>query len=75
MLRYILIAAQILVFIAIGVLLWQIWRKFKSIPDNEVIGDQRTKYMTQRLTWIGICAALEAGLQIASAILRFIESR
>ena len=74
MLNYFLIAAQIIVFIIIGFLVWQIWRRFKSIPEDEIIGEARAKYMTRRLTWIGICTGLEAALQIASAILRFIEA-
>ena len=73
MLNYFLIAAQIIVFIIIGILVWQIWRKFKSIPEDEIVGETRAKYMTLRLTWIAICAGLEAALQIASAILRFLE--
>ena len=73
--NYILIAAQIIVLIIIGVLLWQIWRFLhnKDIPDDEPLGKERTKYITRRLTWIAICAGLEAALQIASAILRFLE--
>jgi hypothetical protein len=73
MLNYILVAAQITVLLVIGVLLWQIWRKFKSIPEDEVIGEDHTKYMTRRLTWIAICCGLEAALQITSAIQRILE--
>ena len=71
----ILIIAQIVVMIVLGVLLWQIWHLFhrKDIHENEPLGEERTNYITRRLTWIGICAGLEAALQIASAILRFIE--
>ena len=68
-----LIAAQITVLLVIGVLLWQIWRKFKSIPEDEVIGEDRAEYMRRRLTWVAACAIAEALLQIASAILRFLE--
>ncbi len=71
--QIILIAAQITVLLVIGVLLWQIWRKFKSIPEDEVIGENRTKYMTRRLTWIAICSGFVAALQIISAILRMVE--
>lgn len=76
MLNYILIAAQILVLLVIGVLLWQIWRFLhsKDIPDDEPLGEERTKYLTRRLTVICICAAVEAALQIASAILRFVDA-
>ena len=74
MLNYFLIASQIIVFILIGILVWQIWRKLKSIPEDEIVGETRAKYMTLRLTWIAICAGLEAALQIASAILRFVEA-
>ena len=74
MLNYFLIAAQIIVFIIIGIFVWQIWLKLKSIPEDEIVGETRAKYMTRRLTWIAICAGLEAALQIASAILRFVEA-
>ena len=68
-----LIAAQISVLLVIGILAWQIWRKFKSIPENEIIGEVRAKYMTQRLKWITLCAGLEAVLQITAAVLRVLE--
>lgn len=75
MLNYILMAAQIIVLIALGILLWQVWHFFKrkDIPDDEPLGEERAKYLTRRLTVICICAAVEAALQIASAILRFLE--
>ena len=69
-----LIAAQIILLLVIGVLLWQIWRKFKSTPEDEVIGEDRTKYMTRRLVWIAVCAGHMAALQITSAILRIFGS-
>ena len=68
-----LIAAQISVLLVIGFLAWQIWRKFKSIPDDEVIGEERAKYMTRRLKWIAVCIGLEAALQVAAAVLRILE--
>ena len=72
----ILIAVQIVVLIILGVLLWQIWRFLhsKDIPDDEPLGKERAKYLTRRATWICICVGLEAALQIASAILRFLEA-
>ena len=71
-----LIATQITVLLVIGVLLWQIWRflRNKDIPDDEPLGEERAKYLTRRVTWIGICTVLEAALQIASAILRIVET-
>ena len=76
MLNYILLAAQIVVLIILGVLLWQIWRFLhsKEIPDDEPLGEKRATYLTRKLTWIGICTAVEAVLQIAAAILRFVEA-
>ena len=68
-----LIAAQISVLLVIGFLAWQIWRKFKSIPDDEVIGEERAKYMTRRLKWIAVCIGLEAALQVAAAVMRILE--
>ena len=71
----ILIAVQIVVLIILGVLLWQIWHFLhsKDIPDDEPLGEERAKYITCRLTWIGICTAVEAVLQIVATILRFVE--
>ena len=71
----ILLMVQIVVLIILGVLLWQIWRFLhnKDIPDDEPLGKERAKYITRRLTWIGICTAVEAVLQIVATILRFVE--
>ena len=73
MLKIVLLLAQLFLLLFIGILAWQIWRKFKSIPENEVIGEERTTYMTMRLKWIAICAGLEAVLSITSAVLRILE--
>ena len=68
-----LIAAQITVLLVIGILAWQIWCKFQAIPENEIIGEARAKYMIQRLKWIVFCAGLEAALAVTSAVLRILE--
>ena len=73
MLNYFLIAAQIIVFIIIGIFVWQICRKLKTIPEDEIVGETRAKYMTQRLKWIAFCAGLEAALAVTSAVLRIFE--
>ena len=71
--KHILFAIQVLVLIAIGVLLWQIYRCWKKIPEGEEIGKERARYMCRRLNWIAICIALQAVLQITSAVLRAFE--
>ncbi len=73
MLKNILFAANIVILLAIGFLLLQIWRKFKSIPEDDVIGEERAKYMQHRLIWVAICIGLETVLQIASRVLRILE--
>ena len=73
MLKYGLLVAMIAVPLAGIFFLWQFWRKFKSIPDDEVIGEERTVYMRRRLTWIAVCAGVEIVLQIANFILRTFE--
>lgn len=75
MFHYALIAVQIIVLLVLGVLLWQVWHfmRGKEIPDDEPLGEERAKYLKRRLTAIGICAAVEALLQLASSVLRFIE--
>ena len=73
MLKYALLAAMIAVLLAGIFFLWQFWRKFKSIPDDEVIGEERTVYMRRQLTWFAACIGLEIVLQIAHFILRICE--
>ena len=73
MLKYGILAAQVVVAFAGIFFLWQFWRKFKSIPDDEVIGEERTAYMRRRLTWIAVCVGAEIVLQIANFILRTLE--
>lgn len=68
-----LIAAQISVLLVIGILAWQIWRKFQTIPEDEIVGEERAKFMTWRLKWIAVCIGLEAALQVAAAVLRILE--
>lgn len=73
MLKYGLLVAQVAVpFVGIF-FLWQFWRKFKSIPDDEVIGEERTTYMHRRLIWFSVCVGVEVVLQIAHFILRTFE--
>ena len=75
MLSTLLIAAQIVVLLVVGVLLWQIWHLLhrKDIPENEPLDENQVKYLSHRLTAIGIGAVIEAALCIAQAVLRFIE--
>ena len=73
MLKYALLAAMIAVPLAGIFFLWQFWQKFKSIPDDEVIGEERTAYMRRRLTWIAVCAGAEIVLQITHFVLRTLE--
>ena len=75
MAHYLLLAAQIIVLMIAGVLLWQIWRfvKHKDIPEDEPLGDDQAKYLTRRLTALSVCAVMEAVLSIAQAVLRFVE--
>ena len=71
--NYILLSAQILVLLVIGGLMYQIYRKFKSIPEDEIIGAERGKYITQRLRLIVACAAVEIVLLIATTVLRILK--
>lgn len=73
--HHLLIAAQLIVLILAGILLRQIWHflKCKDIAEEEPLGEQRTKYLTHRLTGLSICAVIEAALAITQAVLRFVE--
>ena len=70
MLKYILIAVQLLIIAAVGILLFQIWRKFKSMPEDEIIGEERTKYLIHRLTALSICFAIIIILSTIQIFLR-----
>lgn len=71
--KYAIAVLGFAVLVVIVIMLWQMWRKFKSIPEDEVIGEARTKYLTTRLNVIAVCAGAEAALQILAAILRLVE--
>ena len=71
--NYILFSTQILVLLVITILMYQIYRKFKSMPEDEIIGAERSKYITQRLRLIVVCAAIEIVLLIATTVLRMLE--
>ena len=68
-----LFIAQIAVLLIVGVLFGQILRKFKSIPEDEIVGAERAKYMTQRLKMIVVCFATEIVLLVAATVLRILE--
>ena len=68
--NYVIAIFQLLFLIAALVLLWQLWRKFKQIPEDEVIGEERAKYMTKRLNILAVCFAAEAVLSIVQLVLR-----
>ena len=48
------ILIQAVLIIAACVILWQIWKYLHSdlVPDNEPLGEERAKYITDRLDWI-----------------------
>ena len=56
----------------IAVQAWKIGHMLKAIRnDDEPFGEERTKILIKRITWIGICVALITVLQITSTVLRF----
>ena len=70
MIKNILSILQIVVLIIVAVLLAQMWRKFKSIPEDEVIGEERAKYLNARLGVLMGCVIAEAALSITQTLLR-----
>ena len=50
----VLILIQAALLIAACVILWQIWNLLHSDPasENEPLGEERAKYITDRLDWI-----------------------
>ena len=64
--------AVIIPLLMIAVQAWKIEHMLKAIRDNdEPFGEERTKNLIKRITWIGICVALITVLQITSTVLRF----
>lgn len=70
MLKTILFILQLAILLAVVLLLWQLWRKFRSIPEDEIIGEERAKYLTTRLNILMVCVTAEAVLSVAQTLLR-----
>ncbi len=73
MLQGILIGLQILVLAGIGCMLWRLWRGLPKQEDTPM-DEKNVRQLQHRLTVLGILAAVEAALAIASAVLRFVET-
>ena len=64
--------AVIIPLLMIAVQAWKIGHMLKAIrDDDEPFGEERTKILIKRITWIGVCVALITVLQITSTVLRF----
>lgn len=63
---------MLVLLIAIGIILWQIWQYLHSelIPDDQPLGEERAKYITDRLDWIKYLVIAEAVIAITIIILR-----
>ncbi len=63
---------MIVLLIATGILLWQIWQYLHSelIPDDQPLGEARAKYLTHRLDLIKYLLLAEAVITIAGIFLR-----
>jgi hypothetical protein len=68
--RDIISITQILLLMIIGFLLFRFWRKLKSLPENEVIGEERSNDLIRQLTLLTPCLILEAILTIVQILLR-----
>ena len=69
---YIIALFQLIFLIAIFILLWQTWRKFRQIHEDEVVGEERSNYITTRLNILAVCFGAETVLSIIQFILRHI---
>lgn len=66
---------MIVLLIATGILLWQIWQYLHSelIPDDQPLGEDRAKYLTHRLDLIKYLLIAEAVVLIIKTVLRILE--
>ena len=73
--HYILTAAQIIILVIVGVLLWQIWKLLvhKDIPENTPLDEKQVQTLHKKLKLLVSFVAAEAVISIIQAILRFIE--
>ena len=63
---------MIVLLIATGILLWQIWQYLHSelIPDDQPLGEDRAKYLTHRLDLIKYLLIAEAVITVARIFLK-----
>jgi hypothetical protein len=71
--KHVLFILQMLLLFAIVIQLWQLFRFFKKLPEDEVIGEERAKYLQLRLTLLIVCIGIESVLSIIQSVLRFFD--
>ena len=66
---------QVVLIIATGVILWQLWKYTHSDlqPDDQPLGEERAKYMTDRLDWIKYLLIAEVAVLVVKAVLNILE--
>jgi len=70
-----LIILQVLLMVIIGITLWQIWSflKRKDIPENEPLGEERAKYLTDRLNVLQVGFIMEAVVFVIHILLQIMD--
>ena len=71
----ILIVIPIVLIAASGIILWQIWGFLHSdkIPEDEPLGEERAKYLTDRLEWFQYLLVAEVVIFLIKTVLDFFE--
>lgn len=69
------IIIEIILLIALGVLLWQVWKFLhdKNIPDDEPLGKERVEYLTKRIDLLKITFIAMFIVQLLHIIWRIIK--
>ncbi len=63
-------AVRVVVLIDTFVLLFQMWRIFRSLPQDEPIGDTQSKRLLLRIQLLAVCAIIQFVLSIIQIFLR-----
>jgi hypothetical protein len=63
-------AVRIVILIVTFVLLLQMWRIFRSLPQNEPIGDTQSIRLLRRIHILAVCAVIQFILSIIQIFLR-----
>ena len=71
-LKYIILAFQLVSLIAAVIVFVRVFRYIKSLPEDEVLGEDRAKVLNTHMRILFICIGTTCALSLAQTILRLL---